>query len=80
MKRATIICETDLPEQVRLADDWLERSRARLTFVSDDEGCGCCVHVYRVEGPDEVIDSLPEAVRGISDWNGRGNKSRGRRV
>lgn len=71
MKRATIITQTDLPDEVRLAEAWLERSRSKLTFVSDDEGCGCCVHIYRIEGPDEVIDSMPEDIRGGSNWDRR---------
>ena len=55
-RRAVVCALADRPEDVRAAERWLAEHRAALTFVSEDEGCGCCVHSWRVEGPAEVHD------------------------
>lgn len=59
---------TDRPEEVRAAERWLADYRAALTFVSDDEGCGCCVRLWRVEGPADVIATLPPDISADGDW------------
>lgn len=70
-RRATICVETARPADVRAAREWLEKYRAKLTFVSKDEGCGCCVHMWRVEGPAGIIDSLPVEISAADagQWN-----------
>jgi hypothetical protein len=68
-RRAEICVQTDRPDDVRAAKRWLELHRAELTFVSDDEGCGCCVHTWRVEGPADVVGSLPPEISATSDWS-----------
>lgn len=66
---ATIIASVDEPGEAEAAEAWLEAARDRLTQVSDQRGCGCCVLIWDVEGPAELIATLPEALRGHSDWN-----------
>jgi hypothetical protein len=67
MPRATICVDSGTPEQV-VVDAWLERWRKRAVFVSDNEGCGCCVHIYRVEASREALDELPP-VFASSEWS-----------
>lgn len=61
--RAKIIAAVDQPGEVEAAEAWLAACRPSLAFVSDDSGCGCCVHVWDVEGPAEVLASIPAAIR-----------------
>jgi hypothetical protein len=68
MPRATICVDSGVPEQA-LVEAWLSRWRDRLPFVSPDEGCGCCVHIYRVEAPQVALDELPPTVFASSEWS-----------
>jgi hypothetical protein len=61
MPTATLIAVVDAGERAVL-DAWLERWRQRLAYCSENEGCGCCVDVYRVDAPLEALGELPEAV------------------
>lgn len=67
--RATIIAEVDQPGQAEAAEAWLEAASDRLTHVSDQLGCGCCVEIWNIEGPAELIATLPENLRGHSEWS-----------
>lgn len=69
MPRATICVDAGTPEQVAV-NAWLDRWRGRLLFVSHNEGCGCCVDMYRVEGSQEALDELPPMVFAMSEWSG----------
>lgn len=69
LRRATICVVYDNPAEVRAARAWLDQHRPELSFVSDDEGCGCCVSMWRVEGPAEILDTLPADIRADSDWH-----------
>ena len=69
MPRATICVDVGTPEQAAVAA-WLERWRVWLPFVSDNEGCGCCVDLYRVEAPQQVLDELSPDVFAASEWSG----------
>jgi hypothetical protein len=73
--RASICISADAPEEEVAFETWLERWKEKMTFISDDYGCGCCVHLYDVEGPKEGIDALPEKIRSTSDWTEKGVKS-----
>ena len=68
MPRATICVDAGAPEQ-DFVDAWLERRRDQLSFVSGNEGCGCCVHLWRAEGPQKVVDELPPSVFASSEWS-----------
>jgi len=71
--RATIIANTDNPGEVDEAENWLAHWRSRLAYLSEDEGCGCCVHIWNVEGPTEVILTIPARLKSQSDWSRDGN-------
>lgn len=66
MARITIIVDVNIPEEIRAVEEWFARWRGSLTSVSEDEGCGCCVNIWNVEGPPEAIAALPEAVQASS--------------
>jgi hypothetical protein len=66
--RASICAVTDNPGEVDLAESWLDQNKARLTFVSDMNGCGCCVFLWDIEGPSEVVDTLPTQLASSSEW------------
>jgi hypothetical protein len=68
MPRVTIIADAHTPE-AEFVTAWLSRWKRRLDFVSDYEGCGCCVDIYRVAGPTEALDELPAVVLGGSEWS-----------
>jgi len=72
MQRASICIATDFPEEEAAFETWAAQWREKMTFFSDDYGCGCCVHLYDVEGPKEGIDAIPEKLRATSDWTERG--------
>ena len=66
--RATIIVDVNRPEELAAAEAWFGRWRSRLTHVSEDEGCGCCVNMWNVDGPDDAISDLPTDIRASSEW------------
>ena len=66
--RATIVVSTDQPSEVAAVDAWFAKWAGRLGHRSEDQGCGCCVHIWDVDGPAEGVAELPEAVRSESDW------------
>jgi hypothetical protein len=62
MKRATVCISVNEPDEVAVLEAWFSKWREALTFVSENEGCGCCVDMYRIEGPDHAIAELPGKV------------------
>jgi hypothetical protein len=59
MPEFTIIADCDRPGERELLDSWLSKWRGRNTTISENEGCGCCVDMYRVTGPDEAMREVP---------------------
>jgi len=73
--RATISLSADASDEVDAFESWLETWKDKMTFVSGDYGCGCCVHLFDVEGPQEAISAIPESLRCQSQWTDEGVKS-----
>ncbi len=69
MPRASICIAVDEPAEVEAGDKWLAANRERVNFVSENNGCGCCVDMYDLEGPAEVLATIPETIRSSSDWS-----------
>lgn len=63
MTRASICISSDSPAEEVAFEEWLEQWVEKLTFVSGNYGCGCCVQLYDVEGPQEAIDTIPKKIR-----------------
>ena len=69
LRRATIIASVHEPGEAEAAEDWLEAAQDRLTHVSEQRGCGCCVLIWDIEGPAELVATLPGNLRGYSEWD-----------
>jgi hypothetical protein len=68
MARATVCVAVDSEEEVQAAEAWFTKWRDRLDAVSGDSGCGCCVHMWDVEGPPEAIAEIPDSISADSPW------------
>ena len=66
--RAALITEFDQPGSAEGVLKVLERHRARLVHASENSGCGCCVDIRDVEGPADLIASIPPASLADSKW------------
>ncbi len=73
--RASICALADNPGEVDLAESWLNENRARLTQVSDMNGCGCCVFLWDVEGPPDVVGTIPTQLISASEWASPGGSA-----
>ena len=61
----------DEPDEVAAGRTWLAANRRDLTHVSENQGCGCCVDIWDVEGPADVLDTLPDSLRSAGEWADR---------
>lgn len=68
--RATICVEVSRADASAAVAAWFTRWRDRLAFASENEGCGCCVDMWNVDGPAEAIAEIPPSVRAASEWSG----------
>jgi hypothetical protein len=66
MPVVTLIASSDNPGEREELKAWIRSNGPTLTFVSDNEGCGCCVDIYRVEGPQETIGQAPKHLVAVS--------------
>jgi hypothetical protein len=67
--RATIMVTVGLPGEAETAEAWFEKWRPQLTHCSENYGCGCCVDIWDVDGPEEAIKELPVELRSRSEWS-----------
>ena len=61
--KATICVDIESDDEMREVDNWFLTWRDKLTSVSEDKGCGCCVRIWDVEGPPEAIAAIPPATK-----------------
>jgi len=64
--RASICAAVDNVGEVEEAEAWLERNRAALSYVSEMNGCGCCIYAWNIVGPQHVLDTLPSHLRAVT--------------
>jgi hypothetical protein len=67
MPRATICVDVHRPDEIEAFHDWLERWESSLTQIYND-GCGCCVDLWNVEGPPAALMAVPERLICQSEW------------
>ena len=68
MERATVcFCADSIEEKVEF-NAWQIAWQRKMTFVSHDYGCGCCIHLFDLEGPKEAVDAIPPNLRTVSAW------------
>jgi hypothetical protein len=53
----------DNEREVMAVSAWLNRWGPKLK-LSDNQGCGCCVDIWDVQGPRAALDELPPSMRG----------------
>ena len=58
MEKQRVIIDVNVASDVASFDAWLQRWRSDVQ-ISDDEGCGCCVHIWEIDGPQEAMRELP---------------------
>jgi len=75
MPRASIIVDVTHPEDVAACEEWFANWTTSLTYRSDNQGCGCCVNIWDVEGSGDAIAALPSTIRGHSKWVDEGSRS-----
>jgi hypothetical protein len=66
--RASICALVDTAGEVDEAESWIEHNKENLSYVSEMNGCGCCIFSWDVEGPADVISTLPLHLRADSGW------------
>ncbi|TPN86960.1 hypothetical protein [Aquimarina algicola] len=42
--------------------DWIDKNKHLFSFISKDEGCGCCVSIFTIEAEEEVLETLPKEI------------------
>jgi hypothetical protein len=62
MAKASILVDVHEGLEVEAVEAWFARWRDQLTFESGNLGCGCCVDIWEVEGPEEAISDIPLAL------------------
>ena len=72
--RATVCVISEAEEEACAFERWLDEWKDKMSFVSGDYGDGVA-HLFDVEGPEEAVASIPEALRCGSKWVDRGEKS-----
>lgn len=70
--RATVCLWSDSIEEKVEFTTWLTAWRSKMSYVSPDYGCGCCIHLFHLEGPKEAIDAIPNALLTVSEWTENG--------
>jgi hypothetical protein len=69
MHRASISISSDSDAEKVAFEAWCALWKEKMSVFSDDYGCGCCVHLYDVEGPEEAIQAIPPELRTGSGWS-----------
>ena len=58
MAKATVSGTIDNERDILAVNAWFRRWGTRIQ-CSDNQGCGCCVDIRRVEAPAEALAELP---------------------
>jgi hypothetical protein len=72
LRRATVCFRTESIEEKVEFTTWLTAWKKTLTFISSDHGCGCCIHLFDLEGPADAIDAIPTCLLAATQWAGKG--------
>lgn len=72
MHRATVCLWSESIEEKVEFTTWLTAWKRKMSYVSPDYGCGCCIHLFDLAGPKEAIDALPDELLTVSDWTEHG--------
>jgi hypothetical protein len=59
MIRRTMAASVDDGNEVAQAEAWLASNSNALAWVAEEGGCGCCIRAWRLEGPEDVLATIP---------------------
>ena len=62
LAKTTVRVTIDNERDVMAVNAWLARWGPKLR-LSDNQGCGCCLDVWDVQGPRQALNDLPAALR-----------------
>jgi hypothetical protein len=74
MHRATVCLWSDSIEEKVEFTAWQTAWKRKMKYVSQDYGCGCCIHLFDLEGPKEAIAAIPQDLLTVSAWTEDGLK------
>jgi hypothetical protein len=57
MTKWEVVVDVTGPREVAAFAKWIDRWRDQVV-VSEKEGCGCCVDIWKIEGPAEAQTEL----------------------
>ncbi len=72
LRRATVCFRTESIEEKVEFTTWLTAWKKKMTLVSSDHGCGCCIHLFDLEGPADAIDAIPTCLLAATQWAEKG--------
>lgn len=72
LHRATVCLWSESIEEKVEFTLWLTQWKRKMRYVSHDYGCGCCIHLFDLEGPKAAIEAIPHELLTVSDWTEHG--------
>lgn len=69
MPKATLTVAIDQVGEASAVDAWFAKWGPRLSYRSDNKGCGCCVDIWQIEGPEDAVREIPGEVLTSDDWS-----------
>lgn len=55
-------------QQLKFVENWFNKWEGKLTHIKDT-GCGCCVSMWDLEGPEDAINEIPNNIKSMSEWS-----------
>ena len=71
MPEFTICAVSDNPGERALLEAWILRWRETLESLSENQGCGCCVDIYQVQGSEQAMNEVPAEMLAARSTTGR---------
>ena len=72
MARITVLLEAGNEEnekELKTFDAWTAAHADQISFIGENEGCGCCVHIWNIECDEAIISLLPHHFLMDSEWS-----------
>lgn len=41
---------------------WISKNKGLLNYVSEEQGCVCCVSIFEIEGKEEILETFPKEI------------------
>jgi len=63
MPEREVVVDVAVERERSAFSNWLERWRDRVV-LSENQGCGCCVDIWRIDGPEDARSELSSELTG----------------